>query len=126
MTETFIDIFQALRKVMSSQASKLSVKTDTPTEYSLETKYPSPYKQHKGKPLWIGMVKVGKAYVSYHLMPIYMNPTLQQQVSPALKKRMQGKACFNFTAVPDKELTADLSRLTKAAVSAWAKPPVKP
>ena len=64
MTEAFIEIFQALRKVMSSQASKLSVKTDTPTEYSLETKFPSPYKQHKGKPLWIGMAKVGKAYVS--------------------------------------------------------------
>jgi hypothetical protein len=34
-------------------------------------------------------------------------------MSPELKKRMQGKACFNFTAI-DRELFAELSKLTQA------------
>ena len=42
---------------------------------------------------------MGKNYVSYHLMPVYMNGVWQKRISPELKKRMQGKACFNFSEV---------------------------
>ncbi len=64
--------------------------------------------------------RVGKAYVSFHLMPIYMSPELAKQISPALKRRMQGKACFNFKA-PDPALFKDLSGLTKSAYETWKK-----
>jgi hypothetical protein len=46
--------------------------------------------------MWFGAVKLGKAYVSFHLMPLYMSPTLEKEISASLKKRMQGKTCFNF------------------------------
>lgn len=46
-------------------------------------------------------VRIGKRYVSYHLMCVYMNAALSQEISPALAKRMQGKSCFNFTKVDD-------------------------
>ncbi len=36
-------------------------------------------------------------------------------MSPALKKRKQGKACFNFTAV-DPDCFAELSRLVAAGL----------
>jgi len=42
-------------------------------------------------------------------MPVYMHPELLKRVSPELKKRMQGKSCFNFSSVEPalfKELTA--------------------
>jgi hypothetical protein len=61
--------------------------------------------------MWFGAVKLGKAYVSFHLMPLYMSPTLDKEISPALKKRMQGKTCFNFKVVPDEEVLADLKKL---------------
>ncbi len=48
-------------------------------------------------------------------MPIYMSPELQKSISPALKKRMQGKACFNFTAI-DQECFAELGRLTATSL----------
>jgi hypothetical protein len=38
--------------------------------------------------MWFGAVKLGKAYVSFHLMPLYMSPTLEKEISPSLKKRM--------------------------------------
>ncbi len=53
-----------------------------------------------------------KNYVSYHLMPVYAFPELLKGASPELKKRMQGKSCFNFKAVDDK-LFAELLRLTE-------------
>ena len=70
--------------------------------------------------MWFGEVKIGKAYVSLHLLPIYMNPALQAAISPALKKRMQGLACFNFKNPPDAGQLADLDRLIQAALKDWA------
>jgi hypothetical protein len=54
-------------------------------------------------------------------MPLYMSSTLEKEISPALKKRMQGKTCFNFKTVPDGELIADLKKLTAVCAAAWDK-----
>jgi len=116
----FTHVFAVLKPVLASQASRLSVKKDAPGEYTLVTKSPSPFAQHKGQPMWFGAVKVGKAYVSYHLVPLYMDPTLTRTISHALKKRMQGKACFNFKAVPETTIVTELKQLTAAAVDQWA------
>jgi hypothetical protein len=44
-------------------------------------------------------------------MPVYGSAALRDSMSPALKQRMQGKACFNFTT-PDEALFAELVALT--------------
>jgi hypothetical protein len=46
-------------------------------------------------------------------MPIYGCAGLREKMSPELKKRMQGKSCFNFTT-PDKKLFKELAGLTRA------------
>jgi hypothetical protein len=112
-------IAAALKPVFRKAAKKLVVKADTPERYALVTKVPSPFPQHKGCPLDFGLVQVGKAYVSLHLLPLYMNPTLAKAVTPALKKRMQGKACFNFSKVPEPELLVDLEALVTLGVADW-------
>ena len=60
-----------------------------------------------------GGVRLGKRYVSFYLMPVYMWPALLDGISPDLKRRMQGKSCFNFTSI-DEPLLAELERLTAA------------
>ena len=120
MAADFAAVAAALKPVLAKHAGRLVVKTDTPTEYTLVTKSPSPFPQHKGHPMYFGSVRQGKAYVSFHLMPIYMCPPLMQSISPALKKRMQGKTCFNFKAGPEPELLAELRQLTAACVKRWA------
>ena len=107
--EPFQQIFEALKPIFEEYAEKLGVQVDKPGEYYLETKSAI----RKGQRLQFGGVKIGKAYVSFHLMPIYMNPKLQASISPELKKRMQGKSCFNFTHVEPGHL-AELKKLTKA------------
>ena len=64
-------------------------------------------------------VRKGKAYVSFHLMSVYAYPKLLQDISPELKKRMQGKACFNFKAV-DEKLFKELAKLTKAGATRFS------
>jgi hypothetical protein len=120
MPTDFAAAFAVLKPVLAKHAKRLSVKTDTPIEYTLLTKSPSPYPQHRGQPMYFGSVRLGKAYASFHLMPLYMCSTLTESISPALKKRMQGKTCFNFKTGPDPELLAELKRLTEAGVDLWA------
>jgi hypothetical protein len=119
MPGNFGSVFAALKPVLAGEASRLAVQTDSSKEYTLVTKSASPYPQHKGQPMWFGAVKLGKAYVSYHLMPLYMNGPLAKTVSPLLKKHMQGKTCFNFKALPSPEVLEELRRLTKAAADHW-------
>lgn len=69
--------------------------------------------------MWFGSVRKGKAYVSLHLIPLYMNPPLLSAVSPGLKKKMQGKTCFNFKAAPEPELLKDIEQLVEAALKDW-------
>ena len=70
--------------------------------------------------MYFGSVRLGKAYVSFHLMPLYMCPVLAKSIPPALKKRMQGKTCFNFKADPEPELITALTWLTEAAFQQWS------
>ncbi len=119
MSSDFAAVFAVLKPVLAKYAKRLSVKADTPTEYTLLTKRPSPFPQHKGQPMYFGSVRLGKAYVSFHLMPLYMCPALTDTISPALKRRMQGKTCFNFKNDPEAELIGELRRLTEAGVREW-------
>jgi hypothetical protein len=92
------------------------VTKDTAEWYYLDTKSIGANK----KPISFAAVRLGKNFVGYYLMPIYMNAKLQATISPALKKRQQGKACFNFAAV-DEELFAELERLTRAGHECFVK-----
>jgi hypothetical protein len=103
----FDPVFSALREILKPFVGKeLAVQTDKPGNYHLEV----PDILHRRKPLYFAGVRTGKNYVSFHLLPAYYNPGLVKAMSPALKKRMQGKACFNFTQV-DQECFAELGRL---------------
>jgi len=52
-------------------------------------------------------------------MSVYACPELLQSMSPELKKRMQGKSCFNFKEV-DEKLFKELATLTKAGATKFS------
>lgn len=69
--------------------------------------------------LAFGGVRLGKRYVSYHLMCTYFDPDMVGELSEKLRKRMQGKSCFNFTRVDD-ELFDELEALTRRGRDQYA------
>ena len=99
--------FSKLKKILQTFEPKLIVVADTKIHYALETSHVMKNKQR----LYFGGIKVGKSYVSYYLMPAYACEQVRDAISPELKKRMQGKSCFNFT-VPDEKLFKELAKLT--------------
>jgi hypothetical protein len=96
-----------LKRILKPYMRNLHVVSDDENGCYLESKTDF----YKGRRMAVAAVRRGKAYVSFHLVMLYLNPDLQKRVSPALRKRMQGKACFNFTQ-PDPELFAELAALT--------------
>ena len=101
-----VTVFTALRQLLGNFRGHLAVQTDKRGNYHLE----DPSILHRRKPLYFAGVRTGKNYVSFHLLSLYYNPAALKAISPALKKRMQGKACFNFTTV-DEDCFAELKRL---------------
>jgi len=100
-------VFRALRRILQKHAGRLTVVDESPAKFSLVGgKHP----QH-GTPMSVAWVAVGKNYVSFHHMGVYARPELLKGVSKQLRARMQGKSCFNFTAV-DEALFAELEELT--------------
>jgi len=121
----FDDTFAALRGILTRHGRKLNVQIDEPGNYQLAA---PGLVDRAGRPLFVAAVQIKKNYVSYHLIPVYAYPELLKDVSAALKKRMQGKSCFNFRTI-DRAQVKELSALTKAGLDRfktiklpWAKP----
>lgn len=109
-------VFEQLRTILEPYAAKLERKVDSAQELYVDTRHV----MKNRKPLFFGAVQMRKSYVSFHLMPVYVQPALLDSLSPALRKRMQGKSCFNFAAA-DKTLFKELAVLTKAGYASYKK-----
>lgn len=110
----FPAVFAELRKILAPYAEKLDMKKDDESELYVDTRHI----QKNKKPLFFGAVQVKKSYVSFHLMPVYVKPELLSSMSPELKSRMQGKSCFNFSAI-EPTLIKELTALTKAGYASY-------
>lgn len=103
----FQALFARLKAILKPYEDQLVLKADQPGNYYLDTHHT----RKDGYQVFFGAVQIKKNYVSYHLMPLYGHPGLLEDISPELKKRMQGKSCFNFKRL-EPELLEELARLT--------------
>lgn len=106
--------FDELKAIMAPYASSLDAKRDDEYELYLDTRHI----QKNRKPLFFGAVQIKKSFVSFHLMPVYLQPELLAAISPELKARMQGKSCFNFADVGQQLLT-ELATVTEAGFASY-------
>ncbi len=107
----FPAVFQKLRAILARHAPPLVVSADGDAGYTVDLARADIPASRR----FVGGVRSGKSYVSFHLMPIYLRPALLDGISPELRKRMQGKSCFNFAAVDD-QLFDELAGLTGRAI----------
>ncbi|WP_324751824.1 hypothetical protein [Roseovarius sp. Pro17] len=105
--------FNALRPLYSRHAETCVVMSDTSERYWLGT---HEQRARDGYRTDFGGVQINKAYVSAHLMPVYIHPDMLEGHSPDLKKRMQGKSCFNFKK-PDARLFEELDQLITTGIA---------
>jgi len=113
-TEAFLGVFHALHAILAPYRAEMACLRDDETGFYLDTHH----LMKNGKALFFGGCEINKRYVSYHLMPVYVFPDLLDGISQALRRRMQGKSCFNFTS-EDADLFAELADLTRAGYARY-------
>jgi hypothetical protein len=111
--EGFDEVHGRLRALLEPYAPPLFVTADDPRGYGLDMAAEG----QRDTYTWFAGTRLGARYVSYYLMPVYMQPSLLDGMSPGLRRRMQGKCCFNFTRV-DEPLFAELAELTRVSFEA--------
>ena len=109
-------VFEKLKSILKPYETGLHITADTTEAYSLD----GPYSEKWEKELFFGSAQIKKNYVSFYLMPVYMYPDLLREIGPELKKRMQGKSCFNFKKV-EPELFQELEDITKKSYERFQK-----
>jgi hypothetical protein len=113
------ETYSALRLLMLENASPMEMFKDVSGDIQFNAPWNNPRKPKER--MWFGGVALKKAFVSYHLMPIYNEPELSMTISDDLRKRMQGKSCFNFKHI-DIDLFAELAELTQRSAKAFSSP----
>lgn len=111
-------VFSTLKNILAAHHADFHIKHDTAANYYLETV------NTDGKPEMFAAVQIKKNYVSFHLFPVYLDPSLLDGISDTLRKRMQGKSCFNFGPnhdIPVDELSGLVAKC--AAMSKGRQPP---
>jgi hypothetical protein len=119
MAADFEAVYRRLKAILEPYGRRMHVSCDGPAGYGVDM---AP-ETERDPTTWFGGVRLGKRYVSYYLMPIYVEPSLLDGVSPELKRRMHGKSCFNFTSV-DEGLLSELAELTRVGYERTAGNPV--
>ena len=103
-------VHEHLKEILSPYRDSLVATKDGPAGLTLEVP------GLEGKPWgYVAGTRLGKRYVSFYLMPVYASSELSAAISPDLRKRMQGKSCFNFSKV-DERLFAELADLAARGI----------
>ncbi|MDQ3101881.1 MAG: DUF1801 domain-containing protein [Bacteroidota bacterium] len=113
MANTVID---RLRSFVEPYSADFHWRSDGPDGFYTDTTKTD----QKGKPEFFASAQVKKNAVSFYLMPVYCFPDLLNGISPELKKRMQGKSCFNFKEV-DPRLFNELKTLIERSHKRYRK-----
>jgi hypothetical protein len=104
----FATVEGRLREILEPYRGRLVATKDGPDGLTLEIP------GLEGKPWgYVAGTRLGKRYVSLYLMPVYAFPDLVEALSPDLRRRKQGKSCFNFATV-DESLFAELAGVMAA------------
>ena len=94
-----VTVYNRLRPILDPYVPKMAVVQDNERGVYLNTHAA----MKNGQPLFFASIAINKNYVSFYVFPVYMYPDLLDDIG-LLKKRMQGKSCFNFRKVDDEQI----------------------
>jgi hypothetical protein len=102
MSQELEALFDLIRPMFAAHAEAAVAKCDKSDAYYLDTHQ---VRAKDGYRTAFGGVEIKKNYVSAHVFPVYTDPQLLEAISEPLRKRMQGKSCFNFKKMDEPLLT---------------------
>jgi hypothetical protein len=109
----FAAVFEQLRAILKPYEKDSVVLHDRPGDYYLDSR-----KMRDGKAVFFAGVTIRGSWVSFYLYPLECFPELKHGMSKALRARLPGTKCFNFTRV-DPVAFAELAAITRAGAEAF-------
>ena len=91
--------FTALRPLLEVCPERLAVQKDTPGEFSVVGRVPSPFPQHKGNPMWFGAVtfdtRVGLSHTTGEITH-HIDPDIDRERNKLVDDLRQASQLKNF------------------------------
>ena len=103
-----LSVFEQLKDLLTPYYAGLEIHQDKEDSILLSTRFI----MKNNQPLFFAAIQKKAHHVSFHLMPVYVEPILMLDVTPELKRRMEGKSGFIFESLTP-ELVSQLSRLVE-------------
>lgn len=110
-----MSLFEELKEIFLSVEDHLRVIRDECGHFAVDSKRP-----YTAKSPYFGGVRSGRRYTAFYLMPMYVFKQLADDLSPQLRERMHGEACFNFVE-SDQKLFNELRALVRGSVDRIAR-----
>lgn len=102
-------IFTVLKRILKKYEGALNPKIDIEERYELWTNKEVYIDKKKKKEIFYTGIIIQKNYVGFYLMPIYIDPTLKDNLEAKLLKLLKGKSCFHIKTI-DNELEAQITK----------------
>lgn len=111
-------IFKRLRGALAAYAPPYAVTLNRPGRYELWSKNEIEFAGKKRSEWFFAGLIFQSNYIGFYYMPIYVEPSLAQKISPGLQKLLKGKSCFHVKALDD-DLYREIERALKVGHQAY-------
>jgi len=85
-------VYQRLKSILEPYGLRLYVTDERPTTYGVDVAPDG----ERNPTTWFGGVRLGKRYVSYYLMPVYVDPSLAKTIFARVEAAHAGQVLLQL------------------------------
>ncbi len=111
-------VYEQLKEMLSSLVPPLAVLKDVPGDFQITATKHVVIDKRKMAGVWFAGLKMNKAAVTLHFLPVYGDPKLSEKLPPAFMQTLKGKACFHFAKISP-ELEVDVKEALEIGLAAY-------
>lgn len=114
--EQLLEIFEAIKKEMKPfQKGDFKPRIDIQGKYDLWLEKEVFAHGKKRSEQYFGGAIIQSSYVGFYFMPVYVDPTLKDDLAPDLVKCLKGKSCFHIKKI-DGTMIEDIRHAMKVGM----------
>ncbi len=102
-----IPLFNDLRNILKPYSKYFNSVVEVEGAYHLKSDIDIEIEGRKKKEMYFASLLIQKNYVGFYFMPVYIDTTIKNSLSPQLLSLLKGKSCFYIKKLDD-QLKSDM------------------
>lgn len=95
--EELLEIYNAVYKMMKPfEKANIHPRIDIQGKYDMWVDKEVEVQGKKKDEMYLGGLILQSNYVGFYYMPVYVDPSLKEELAPELVKTLKGKSCFHI------------------------------